>query len=40
VYYYAEKFNSLCQYGGHHVDTDAKKIERSVMAWMVSCMND
>jgi hypothetical protein len=28
VYRYAEKFYSLCQYGGHHVDTDAKKIER------------
>jgi hypothetical protein len=28
VYHYAQKFNSLCQYGGHHVDTDAKKIER------------
>jgi hypothetical protein len=28
VYRYAQKFNSLCQYGGHHVDTDAKKIER------------
>jgi hypothetical protein len=22
------KFNALCQYGGHHVDNDAKKIER------------
>jgi hypothetical protein len=28
VYYYTQKFNSLCQYGGHHVDTDAKKMER------------
>jgi hypothetical protein len=28
VYRYAQKFNSLCQYGGHHVDSDAKKIER------------
>jgi hypothetical protein len=28
VYRYAQKFNSLCQYGGHHVDTDAKKKER------------
>jgi hypothetical protein len=28
VYRYTQKFNSLCQYGGHHVDTDAKKIER------------
>jgi hypothetical protein len=28
VYRYARKFNSLCQYGGHHVDTDAKKMER------------
>jgi hypothetical protein len=28
VYRYAQKFNSLCQYGGHHVDTDAKKIKR------------
>jgi hypothetical protein len=25
---YAKKFNALCQYGGHHVDNDAKKIER------------
>jgi hypothetical protein len=28
VYQYAQKFNSLCQYGGHHMDTDAKKMER------------
>jgi hypothetical protein len=28
VCHYAQKFNSLCQYGGHHVDTDAKKMER------------
>jgi predicted GIY-YIG superfamily endonuclease len=28
VYRYARKFNILCQYGGHHVDTDAKKMER------------
>jgi hypothetical protein len=28
VYQYAQKFNSLCQYGGHHVDIDAKKMER------------
>jgi hypothetical protein len=28
VYQYAQKFNSLCQYGGHHVDTDDKKMER------------
>jgi hypothetical protein len=28
VYHYAQKFNNLCQYGGHHVDTDAKKMER------------
>jgi predicted GIY-YIG superfamily endonuclease len=28
VYHYAQKFNSLCQYGGHQVDTDAKKMER------------
>jgi hypothetical protein len=28
VYRYAQNFNSLCQYGGHHVDTDAKKMER------------
>jgi hypothetical protein len=27
VYEYAKKFNALCQYGGHHVDKDAKKIE-------------
>jgi hypothetical protein len=28
VYRYVQKFNSLCQYGGHHVDTDEKKMER------------
>jgi hypothetical protein len=28
VYHYGQKLNSLCQYGGHHVDTDAKKMER------------
>jgi hypothetical protein len=28
VYCYAQKFNSLCQYGGHHVDIDAKKMQR------------
>jgi hypothetical protein len=28
VYEYAKKFNALFQYGGHHVDNDAKKIER------------
>jgi hypothetical protein len=28
VYEYAKKFNALCQYGGYHVDSDAKKIER------------
>jgi hypothetical protein len=27
VYRYAQKFNSLCQYGGHHIDTYAKKME-------------
>jgi hypothetical protein len=27
VYEHAKKFNALCQYGGHHVDNDAKKIE-------------
>jgi hypothetical protein len=27
VYEYAKKFNALCQYGGHHVGSDAKKIE-------------
>jgi hypothetical protein len=26
-YQFAQKFNNLCQYGGHHVDTDAKKME-------------
>jgi hypothetical protein len=25
---YDKKFNALCQYGGHHVDSDAKKIQR------------
>jgi hypothetical protein len=28
VYEYAKKFNALCQYGGHHVDNDAKMLER------------
>jgi hypothetical protein len=28
VYQYAQKFNNLCQYGEHHVDTDAKKMKR------------
>jgi hypothetical protein len=28
VYEYAKKFNASCQYGGHHIDNDAKKIER------------
>jgi hypothetical protein len=28
VYQYAQKFSSPCQYGEHHVDTDAKKMER------------
>jgi hypothetical protein len=28
VYHYVQKFNRLCQYCGHHVDTDAKKMER------------
>jgi hypothetical protein len=28
VYRYAQKFNSLCQYGGHQVDSDTKKMER------------
>jgi hypothetical protein len=28
VYQYAQKFNNLGQYGEHHVDTDAKKMER------------
>jgi hypothetical protein len=28
VYQYAQKFKSLCQYGEHHVDIDAKKMER------------
>jgi hypothetical protein len=27
VYRCTQKFNNLCQYGGHHVDTDAKKME-------------
>jgi hypothetical protein len=27
LYDYANKFNALCQYGGIHVDNDAKKIE-------------
>jgi hypothetical protein len=27
VYEYIQEFNNLAQYGGHHVDTDAKKVE-------------
>jgi hypothetical protein len=27
MYQYAQKFNSLCQYGEHHMDTDAEKME-------------
>jgi hypothetical protein len=27
VYEYIKEFNNLAQYGGHHVDTDAKKAE-------------
>jgi hypothetical protein len=27
VYEYTQEFNNLAQYGGHHVDTDAKKAE-------------
>ena len=28
VMQYAQAFNQLCQYGGYHVDTDAKKRDR------------
>ena len=28
VLQYAQDFNHLCQYAGHHADTDAKKCER------------
>jgi hypothetical protein len=28
VYRYDQKFNNSCQYDGHHVDSDAKKMER------------
>jgi hypothetical protein len=28
VYQYAQNFNSLCQYGDYHVDTDKKKMEQ------------
>jgi hypothetical protein len=27
VYEYIQEFNNLAQYGSHHVDTDAKKVE-------------
>jgi hypothetical protein len=27
VYEYIQEFNNLAQYGGHHVDTNAKKVE-------------
>jgi hypothetical protein len=40
VYQYAQKFNSLCQYGEHHVDTDAKKMERFCEVFEVNCMRD
>jgi hypothetical protein len=40
VYHNAQKFNSLCLYGGHHVETDAKRWCGSVMALMVNCMNN
>jgi hypothetical protein len=38
VYEYAKKFNALCQYGGHHVDSDANKISASVMGYTVISM--
>jgi hypothetical protein len=28
MYQYTQKLNNLCQYGEHHMDTDAKKMER------------
>jgi hypothetical protein len=27
MYEYTQEFNNLAQYGGHHVDNDAKKVE-------------
>jgi hypothetical protein len=27
MYEYTQEFNNLAQYGGHHVDSDAKKVE-------------
>jgi hypothetical protein len=27
IYEYTEEFNNLVQYGGHHVDTDVKKVK-------------
>jgi hypothetical protein len=27
VYDYTQEFNNLAQYGGHHMDSDAKKAE-------------
>jgi hypothetical protein len=27
IYEYTQEFNNLAQYGGHHVNTDAKKAE-------------
>jgi hypothetical protein len=27
VYDYTQEFNNLAQYGGHHMDSDAKKVE-------------
>jgi hypothetical protein len=40
MYQYAQKFNSLCQYGEHHVDTDAKRWNVSMMVLGVNCLRD
>jgi hypothetical protein len=38
VYQYAQKFDSLCRYGGHHVDTNDKKMEHFRDGLEVTCM--
>jgi hypothetical protein len=39
VYHYAQKFNNLCQYDRHHVDTDANKMERFCDGLDGECMS-
>ena len=42
VLQYAQTFNHLCQYAGHHVDTDAKKrdrFSRGLTTKLKECLN-